>query len=83
MKTHLLINRTMQNIFLRYALENNLTTVVPPCCEWRLIHAEDKNAPFSKEMLDLLPWHDEYVANGTYDVMALHTRWNFTAFRCF
>lgn len=73
LKTHKTASSSIQNIILRYGLYHNLTFVLPSrgnhlLGEWHLFLRD-------------VPWHQKLVSTNQYDVIALHTRWNYDRFK--
>ena len=76
---------SVQNILLRYGLDNGLNFVLPSTGN----HLNDPahryiiTEPFKLEWLDeesnLLPWHKKLKESRQYDIFNLHTKWNYSA----
>ncbi len=60
----------MQNVLLRYCLEEDLIAVVRA-----REHYFDITTPFRSAMVDA-EWHEDFAREGIYDVFAMHARFN-------
>lgn len=80
LKTHKTASSTIQNILLRYGLNHNLTFVLPSSGNY-LTGNGPRSEPFQEQWLNSLPWHRRFIFTHQYDIIALHTRWNFEQFR--
>ncbi|XP_059086821.1 galactosylceramide sulfotransferase-like isoform X2 [Tigriopus californicus] len=80
LKTHKTASSTIQNIILRYGLNHNLTFVLPSSGNY-LVGPGSRSDPFQAHWLQNVPWHRKLTSTHQYDVIALHTRWNYDQFK--
>lgn len=83
MKTHKTGSSTVQHRLLLYGYNNNLNVILPKAGNYvnNPKHQYILDEPFRIEWLNGVPWHADFVKNNAYDIQALHTMWNHTAYR--
>ncbi|XP_059094550.1 galactosylceramide sulfotransferase-like [Tigriopus californicus] len=83
MKTHKTGSSNVQHRLLVYAYRNDVNVILPQTGNYvnNPKHKYVLDEPFRLEWLNGVSWHRDFVKNNEYGIQALHTKWNYTAYR--
>eukprot|EP00095_Tigriopus_kingsejongensis_P011141 maker-scaffold534_size144770-snap-gene-0.26 protein:Tk11141 transcript:maker-scaffold534_size144770-snap-gene-0.26-mRNA-1 annotation:"galactosylceramide sulfotransferase-like" len=83
LKTHKTASSTIQNILLRFGLNHNLNFALPMYGNHLIKPGSplEITEPFQAQWLKEAPWHSRLIAHERYDIMAIHTMWNYDQFK--
>ncbi|TRY69196.1 hypothetical protein TCAL_16512 [Tigriopus californicus] len=73
----------VQHRLLVYAYRNDVNVILPQTGNYvnNPKHKYVLDEPFRLEWLNGVSWHRDFVKNNEYGIQALHTKWNYTAYR--